>query len=232
MKKIALSLAVIAASGAYALKEASLRYDWLGQASAVTIAARDPLLAAPSPSAGSSPPLSVAPVTAPRAPGDPGRVAVTTELPQNVAMPAWPVPVPLAGLAQPIANAPAARPAATAAAVIGPPNPTLAPPAASTGAKAPGSQFRDGSFTGSPFDAYWGTVQVRAVVKDGRLLSVDVLSYPSDRNRSQQINRYALPLLQREVVQAQGVKVNIVSGATLTTSAYLNSLRSALTLAQ
>jgi uncharacterized protein with FMN-binding domain len=85
---------------------------------------------------------------------------------------------------------------------------------------------------GSRVDAYWGIVQVRAVIKGGKLASVDVLDYPSDRRTSQEINRYALPLLQREVVQAQGANVNIISGATLTAVAYLRSLRSALALAQ
>ncbi len=70
------------------------------------------------------------------------------------------------------------------------------------------------------------------MIKDGKLASVDVLDFPSDRRTSQQINRYALPLLQREVVQAQSVKVNIISGATLTAIAYLRSLQSALQAAQ
>jgi len=113
------------------------------------------------------------------------------------------------------------------AATIVPPPPIPAPSPAPTPA-TPTGQFRDGSFTGTRFDAYWGTVQVRANVTGGRLSTIDVLAYPSDRSRSRDINRYALPLLTREVVQAQGVNVNTVSGATLTTGAYLNSLRTAL----
>ena len=93
---------------------------------------------------------------------------------------------------------------------------------------AAAGQLRDGSYTGNRYDAYYGTVQVRAIVKDGRLQNVDVLDYPSDRRKSQQINNYALPILQREVVQAQSVNVNIISGATLTARAYLRSLASAL----
>jgi uncharacterized protein with FMN-binding domain len=69
-------------------------------------------------------------------------------------------------------------------------------------------------------------------VANGMIMTVQVLDYPSDRRTSQEINRYALPVLAREVVQAQGVRVNLVSGATLTTIAYLNSLRSALQQAQ
>jgi uncharacterized protein with FMN-binding domain len=93
-------------------------------------------------------------------------------------------------------------------------------------------QFKDGSFAGGRVDAYWGYVQVRAVIKSGKLVSVDILTYPADRSRSRQISDYALPILQREVVQAQSAKVNIVSGATLTSQAYIASLRGALVQAQ
>ena len=88
--------------------------------------------------------------------------------------------------------------------------------------------YRDGSFTGQPYDAYYGLVQVQANVQGGRLISVDVLQYPTHRNTSRAINRQALPMLESEVISAQGVRVNIISGATLTSEAYLRSLYGAL----
>lgn len=88
--------------------------------------------------------------------------------------------------------------------------------------------FKDGTFQGSSYDAYWGQVQVQANVQGGKLVSVDVLDFPNHRSTSRAINRQALPMLQNEVIRAQGVRVNIISGATLTSKAYLRSLYTAL----
>jgi uncharacterized protein with FMN-binding domain len=97
---------------------------------------------------------------------------------------------------------------------------------------ATAGRYSDGSFAGTAFDAYFGLVQVRAVVQNGMLVSVDVLDYPNHQRTSRSINRQALPLLQSEVISAQGTRVNIISGATLTSKAYLRSLKSALSRAK
>jgi uncharacterized protein with FMN-binding domain len=96
---------------------------------------------------------------------------------------------------------------------------------------ANGVAYRDGSYTGPAVDAHYGPVQVKANIQNGRLVSVDVLQYPNDRRTSMSINARALPTLQTEVVRAQNTRVNIVSGATLTSSAYLRSLNTALSQA-
>jgi uncharacterized protein with FMN-binding domain len=88
--------------------------------------------------------------------------------------------------------------------------------------------LKNGSFTGQPFDAYYGLVQVQANVSGGKLVSVDVLQSPGHQRTSRYINNQALPLLQQEVIQAQSFHVNIISGATLTSRAYARSLRDAL----
>jgi len=105
-----------------------------------------------------------------------------------------------------------------------------APAAADTapGQVAANGRFRDGSFTGPAVNTYYGPVQVQANVSDGRLVSVRVPEYPADRRASQRINSQALPLLEREVISAQSARVNIISGATLTSEAYLRSLDAAL----
>ncbi len=90
------------------------------------------------------------------------------------------------------------------------------------------SGYRDGSFVGPIYDAYFGAVQVRANVQDGRLVSVDVLQYPKHQRTSRAINNQALPMLESQVIRAQGTRVNLVSGATLTSKAYLRSLKGAL----
>jgi uncharacterized protein with FMN-binding domain len=88
--------------------------------------------------------------------------------------------------------------------------------------------FRDGAYVGSVVDAYYGDVQVRARISGGRLVAIEALQYPADRRTSRSINAEALPLLESEAISAQSARVDIVSGATLTSDAYLRSLKTAL----
>jgi uncharacterized protein with FMN-binding domain len=92
-------------------------------------------------------------------------------------------------------------------------------------------QYRDGSYTGSQADAHWGTVEVLAVVSNGQLSDVQFTEYPNHRNRSQEINSQAMPILTREAVQSQQAQVDVVSGATDTSEAFIQSLSSALSQA-
>ena len=85
----------------------------------------------------------------------------------------------------------------------------------------------DGTYTGPLVDAYYGQVQVRVSIQGGRLVSIDILRYPADRRTSRYINSQALPMLQREVIRAQSARVSGVSGATLTSRAYILSLDAA-----
>ncbi len=100
-----------------------------------------------------------------------------------------------------------------------------------TGA-SPASGYTDGTYTGPVVDAYYGLMQIQAVIRNGRLASVNILEYPSDRRTSVYINRQALPLLRNEVLSAQSANVDIVSGATLSSEAFLRSLDAAMTKAR
>jgi uncharacterized protein with FMN-binding domain len=88
--------------------------------------------------------------------------------------------------------------------------------------------LRDGTFVGAGYDAYWGVVQVQANVQNGQIVSVDALKSPNHNRTSKSINRQALPMLLQQVVQKQSSKVHIISGATLTSRAYIASLKDAL----
>jgi uncharacterized protein with FMN-binding domain len=90
------------------------------------------------------------------------------------------------------------------------------------------AKYSDGSYTGGSFDAYYGRVQVKVNIRGGQIVSVDVLDYPNHSGTSRSINRRALPALESAVIRAQGTRVNNVSGASLTTDAYIRSLRGAL----
>jgi uncharacterized protein with FMN-binding domain len=88
--------------------------------------------------------------------------------------------------------------------------------------------LHDGSFVGGTYDAYYGQVQVQAMVSGGRVSDVKVLRFPNHSGTSRSINRQALPYLLQEVVAKQSARINIISGATLTSRAYIFSLRDAL----
>ena len=118
-------------------------------------------------------------------------------------------------------NAPQAAPSALAA-----PDSAGAPVAVPVAAKT--GRYRDGAYVGDVVDAYYGPLQVQANVSGGRIVSVKALQFPADRRTSQRINNQALPALQSEAIAAQDAQVDIVSGATLTSEAYIRSLDSAL----
>jgi uncharacterized protein with FMN-binding domain len=76
----------------------------------------------------------------------------------------------------------------------------------------------------------WGPVTVRIRVSGKRITDV-ASSLPTERSRSAQINDRAGPMLKREVLQVQSARIHSVSGATMTSGAYVVSLRSALSKA-
>jgi uncharacterized protein with FMN-binding domain len=231
MRKIALSLFVIAASGAYVLHQRAGGDPLLDGGLQADAAAPATLAVKPRMAVSIDAPTALprpAPVAPPAPPEPPASVAANTlqpvdPLPQAPAdPPPQPVdPAPVAAIPAPSAPIPTLRP-------------TPAPPVVQVKNDPPAlpkGQYRDGTYPGPTVDAYYGLVQVQAVVQGGKLVSVDVLQYPADRRTSRAINHQALPMLQEEVLQAQSARVDIISGATLTSSAYRRSLGRALAAA-
>lgn len=81
--------------------------------------------------------------------------------------------------------------------------------------------------TGPVVQTRWGPVQVQLRIVGGKITAVSVLQYPTG-GRSDQINAQALPILVSETIKAQSAKIDMVSGATYTSTGYLQSLQSAL----
>lgn len=92
--------------------------------------------------------------------------------------------------------------------------------------------YKNGEYTGSVADAYYGNVQIKLVVDSGKITNVQFLDYPHDRQTSLRINNYAMPRLISEVIQAQNAPVDAVSGATATSMAFNESLASAISEAR
>jgi uncharacterized protein with FMN-binding domain len=95
-----------------------------------------------------------------------------------------------------------------------------------------GSLLKDGSYTGSVTDALWGYIQVKAVIQNGKITDVQFLQYPNERDRSVMINSYADPQLTSEAIQAQSANVDVVTGATDSSEAFIQSLSDALSQAK
>lgn len=94
--------------------------------------------------------------------------------------------------------------------------------------KQPVEQYKDGMYIGSVADAYYGNIQVKAIIVSGKLVDVIFLQYPNDRANSVRVNTEAMPYLREEAIAAQSANVDIVTGATESSRAFRDSLGSAL----
>ena len=83
---------------------------------------------------------------------------------------------------------------------------------------------------GPAVDMRWGPVQVTIVVK-GKVLTDVQATAPTERSRSAFINNQAIPLLRQEALQAKSANIDLLSGATMTSEAFAQSLQAALTQA-
>lgn len=104
---------------------------------------------------------------------------------------------------------------------------TTAPGVTPTGS-ASTSAGGDGTYTGEAVQTRYGAVQVQITVQDGRITASEAIQYPNQDRHDQQINAYAVPILNAEVVEAQSAAIDAVSGATVTSQGYLESLQSAI----
>ena len=91
-----------------------------------------------------------------------------------------------------------------------------------------GSGSTSSTVTGGVAQTQWGPVQVELTVSAGTITDVSVVQYPNDNGRYAEINDYALPILIQETLDAQSADIDMVSGATVTSYGYLDSLQSAL----
>ena len=114
---------------------------------------------------------------------------------------------------------------------------TPAAPVSPGSGSRPGSSTKSGSsagtsgpasYTGTAADTRWGPVQVQITVSGGKISASRAVQYPQGTSRDAQINGSALPVLDREVLQQQSASIDTVSGATVTSDGYLQSLQSAI----
>jgi uncharacterized protein with FMN-binding domain len=82
--------------------------------------------------------------------------------------------------------------------------------------------------TGTTEQTRWGPVQVQISVAGGKITAVQVLQVPDGNGKDREINADAVPTLVDETITAQSAKIDMVSGATYTSTGYIDSLQSAL----
>jgi uncharacterized protein with FMN-binding domain len=105
---------------------------------------------------------------------------------------------------------------------------TPAPSAPSASSAAATGTAGSGTFTGDSADTRWGPVQVQITVANGAVTAVTAVDYPQNNGRDIEINQFAIPQLNQEATAAKSATIDTVSGATVTSDGYIQSLQSAL----
>jgi uncharacterized protein with FMN-binding domain len=93
---------------------------------------------------------------------------------------------------------------------------------------AQAGQSGSGTVTGPAVNTRWGPVQVAITLDGDRITAVTVPRYPDGNRKDEQINARALPILVQETLNAQSADIDTVSGATVTSEGYVESLQAAL----
>lgn len=88
--------------------------------------------------------------------------------------------------------------------------------------------LKDGTYTGETVTTHHGDYQVQITVSGGSISDVNVLEYPNDNPKSQQINQTALPTYTKEALSSQSSKVSLISGASEAYEGFTGSLQDAI----
>lgn len=96
------------------------------------------------------------------------------------------------------------------------------------GGSTVGDSAAGGTFTGAAVPNGHGDVQVQITVADGAVVEAEAIQYPTSDPRARQVNTRAIPILDEEAIGATSGDIDMVSGATLTSNAYRESLQDAL----
>lgn len=86
----------------------------------------------------------------------------------------------------------------------------------------------DRAIDGNVANTVYGPVQVQVLLKNDKVVNVNILEQPSSTANDLQIGRFAFPRLISETISAQSAKIDSVSGASYTSAGYIKSLQSAI----
>jgi uncharacterized protein with FMN-binding domain len=82
--------------------------------------------------------------------------------------------------------------------------------------------------TGSTVDVGYGMVQVQATLDGGRIVDVQALALPQNDGHSARISQQAFPMLVQQALAAQSSQIAGISGASYTSTGFVESLKAAL----
>jgi uncharacterized protein with FMN-binding domain len=128
-------------------------------------------------------------------------------------------------LAFPTRSAHLSIPSAAATGSAGVATPTTTTSRTSTGGSAGGGAR---TATGTEESFRFGDIAVTVTVSGHTITHVGIATIDETDGRSQQIDRYAVPQLEQQVLAADSADISGVSGATFTSQAFVDSLASAL----
>lgn len=97
-------------------------------------------------------------------------------------------------------------------------------PSSKSAAPAAGAK----TVTGDAVDTRYGPVKVAVTFSGKKITKIQVVEYPTETGRDQEINSYAIPQLNQQAMSAQSANIDGVSGATYTSEGYQQSLQSAI----
>ena len=156
------------------------------------------------------------------------RAAVSAALASaGILIAGWQSGVHVADTSSAVASAATGSTGSTGASASGTDDSTSSSGAGTTGTTG-ASAKAVGTYAGSVVQTRFGSVQVQITVQAGKITDVTALQLTDAERKSVQISNRAAPLLRDEVLQSQSADVQTISGATVTSDAYLNSLQAAL----
>ncbi|MDN4475723.1 FMN-binding protein [Demequina sp. SYSU T00192] len=83
-------------------------------------------------------------------------------------------------------------------------------------------------YDGEAVTSRYGVFQAEITVEDGQVTAIDWLQSGEADHHSQEINDYAMPVLEEAILEAQDVNVGYVSGASYTSEAVEDAVYSAM----
>jgi uncharacterized protein with FMN-binding domain len=102
------------------------------------------------------------------------------------------------------------------------------PKAGTTSQASAATQAATRTLTGTVASTQYGPMQVQVTLAGPKITKVTVLQRTDDGSESDQIDATAIPTLTNETLAAQSAHIDAVSGASYTSSGYIQSLQSAL----
>jgi uncharacterized protein with FMN-binding domain len=124
----------------------------------------------------------------------------------------------------PSATTPQAAPSSTGSAAAR----ASGTPKAGTTQASTATQAATRTVTGTVASTQYGPMQVQVTLAGTKITKVTVLQRTDDGSESDQIDATAIPTLTSETLAAQSAHIDAVSGASYTSSGYIQSLQSAL----